>query len=100
MARVAGCHEETVMVDVVLTTVYVRKHSNRLLSPVREGDLKEIGGYDVEVYQVKLNLRLKITYTESIVAKLLIFSNGTTRSKIKGQGLSENSPCIQQQDPA
>lgn len=83
MTGVAGRHEEAVMVDIVLTTVYVREHSNRLLSLVREGDLKEVGWHDVEVCQIKLNLRFEIAYTESIVAKLVIVSNG--KDKNEGQ---------------
>lgn len=75
VARFAGRHEETVVVDVVFTTVYVREHSNRLLSLVGEGNLEEVSWHDVEVCQIKLNLRLKIAYTESIVTKLIIVSN-------------------------
>lgn len=81
MARVAGGHEEAVMVDIVLTTVYVREHSNRLLSLVREGDLKEVGWHDVKVGQIKLNLRFEIAYTESIVTKLVIVSDGSRQER-------------------
>lgn len=81
MARVAGGHEEAVMVDIVLTTVYVREHSNRLLGLVRQGDLKEVDWHDVEVRQIKLNLGFKIAYAESIVTKLVNVSNGNRQEQ-------------------
>jgi len=70
VARLVGAHEEGMVVDVVVAAVDVREDGHVLLRSVRLVDVQEVRRYEVEVFQVEVQLAGKVLYAQTIVAEL------------------------------
>lgn len=70
VAGLVGAHEEGVVVDVVVAAVDVREDGHVLPGAVGLVDVEEVGGHEVEVLQVEVELAGEVLDAEAVVAQL------------------------------
>lgn len=70
MADLVRAHEECVVVDVVVFAIDMGKYGNVFLCAIGFVDIEEIGGHQVEVLQIEVELARKVLDAKTVVAQL------------------------------